>query len=104
MKLTILLLILALNLFGQEIKTINLDSVEYYVYPEYQGQKWIRSYNFNKNKKCRLKDGKWLILYEEDTTKIYSKFELDNCTYKGELMKFHFNGKYLKNLFMRMEK
>ena len=93
-RLFILFTVLSLSITGQsqKYKKITIDYNKYYVCPEYKSVNYQSFICTNNNKKCKLPNGKWIILYKEDTTKIYLKFELYNCQKINKAIQYYFNG------------
>ena len=80
---------------AQRYKTIIIDSVEYYVCPEYKEVNYNNICS-NRKKECKLPDGNWVILYKKDTSKIFSKFELHHCQKENKTVEYYFNGNISK--------
>ncbi len=88
---------------SQKYKKITIDSTEYYVCPEYKSINYQSSLCEEKAG-CKLPDGKWIVLYKEDNSKIFSKFELHNCKKENKAIEYYFNGNISKEQIFKNNK
>jgi len=83
-----------------KIKTISIEGETYFVYPEFQDEKYgndlswkinniVNKYNLDTNTNI---DGKWIQFYKNDTTKIAKKFILKNKKLNGKYVEYFPNG------------
>ena len=84
--------------FGQkwDINTTIIDSVKYFVYPKLHEKQYSCPSSdiiwAAKSKERDLPNGKWVMFFKEDTTKMVLLFEIKNRLLNGHLIEFYFNG------------